>query len=421
MDHGTFCLGRETFGISINKELLTRIGFKNCTAHGLSTDDVFSDGTRVVIGASWLILIITGAIGNILVLFVISYPKQMRTIPNWLLFNLALADSLMTIVALPILGLYQTFHYPVWQLSTFSCYILNCATHIGAMASGASLTAISVHRFIVIRIPRKIHIKSKHLYMTIVLIWIIAIGGSASSMTSAGVIGMIRPISGKIHMTKLCIQINPTESEEEFQLAFRVTMYVIYSLFLIILYANTALFLWNTVSPGNQNNISHKRKRQAVKMLFAATASMIITYLPYMVLVAMTLFAKAGYFSSVFGIEIFCNMFLAVNHVINPFIYCAFSTQFREGFKLIFQKILQNFFRSSSSGAEVFTVNYSRKSKKDQNGQPVGDKQITLSLKTSPSQCNARKISLKNLSPSRLNLTATTAELQDENSSPSFI
>ncbi len=151
MNYGEFCANRETFGISINNGLLTEIGTRNCTLNSISKYDLFSSSVRVLIGLLWLVLTTVGAISNILVLFVISYTKKMRTIANWLLFNLAIADSLMTVVALPILGVFQTFYYPVWVFPDWNCKVLNCFTHIGALASGGSLAAISVHRFIVIR------------------------------------------------------------------------------------------------------------------------------------------------------------------------------------------------------------------------------------------------------------------------------
>ena len=156
MDHGTYCSNRETFGISINKAVLTKVNSNanssgNCTFTGLSNEEIFSTTVRLFVGLAWLTVVLIGTIANTSVLCVISFIKSMRTIPNWLLFNLAVADSCMTLLALPILAVFQTFYYPVWKLPNWSCYVLNCFTHVGALASGASLAAISVHRFIVIR------------------------------------------------------------------------------------------------------------------------------------------------------------------------------------------------------------------------------------------------------------------------------
>ena len=152
MDYGTYCSNRETFGISINKELLTGLNTTNCiSANGYSSSELLSVVLRIFIGISWLSIVLIGTIANISVLFVIGFIKSMRTIPNWLLFNLAVADCLMTLVAFPLLGVFQTFYYPVWQLPNGFCYVLNCFTHIGALASGASLAAISIFRFIMIR------------------------------------------------------------------------------------------------------------------------------------------------------------------------------------------------------------------------------------------------------------------------------
>lgn len=152
MDYGTFCSSRETFGISINKELLVQVNTRNCSlVNEANSDELIPVALKILTGISWLIIVLIGTIANISVLCVIGFIKSMRTIPNWLLFNLAVADSLMTIAALPLLGVFQTFYYPIWKFTHASCYVLNIFTHIGALASGASLAAISVHRFIVIR------------------------------------------------------------------------------------------------------------------------------------------------------------------------------------------------------------------------------------------------------------------------------
>lgn len=188
------------------------------------------------------------------------------------------------------------------------------------------------------RFPRKFELTKRHLVIVVCIIWIIAIGGSASSMTSAGVIGMIRPVSGKMHLTRLCIQVNPTNQREQFQLAFRCSMYVIYALFLFLLYTKIGLFIYKTKSPGLKitAGASATRKKQAVRMLATATFVMIFSYLPYMVLVSKLLFSKPEYYSPVFAVEILCNIISALNHVVNPFIYCALSQQFREGFSQLF-------------------------------------------------------------------------------------
>ena len=179
----------------------------------------------------------------------------------------------------------------------------------------------------------------------------IAIGGSASSMLSAGVIGMIRPVAGKMYLTRLCIQVNPSEGKEDFQLAFRCSMYVTYALFLFLLYTNIGCHIYKTKSPGQQITAgkSVARKRQAVRMLATATIVMIFSYFPYMILVGKLLFAKSGYYSPVFAVEILCNIISALNHVVNPFIYCALSSQFREGFKKWFAYLRRN---SNSVGSE---------------------------------------------------------------------
>lgn len=211
------------------------------------------------------------------------------------------------------------------------------------------------------RFSKRIEITKRHLFISIGIVWIVAVGGSVSSMSSAGVIGMIRPVAGRMYLTRLCIQVNPTESGESLQLSFRLIMYTVYALFLFLLYTNIGCYIQRSTSPGLDLTASQSnaRKRQAVRMLATATMVMILSYFPYMTVVSKLLFSKPGYYSSVFAIEIFCNIFSALNHAVNPFIYCALSSQFREGFQKWFALM-----RRSGSSALEDVASIKRRSKK---------------------------------------------------------
>uniref|UniRef100_A0A8D1NL26 KISS1 receptor n=1 Tax=Sus scrofa TaxID=9823 RepID=A0A8D1NL26_PIG len=135
---------------------------------------------------AWLVplffgaLMLLGLAGNSLVIFVICRHKQMRTVTNFYIANLAATDLTFLLCCVPFTAL--LYPLPAWVLGDFMCKFLNYIQQVSVQATCATLTAMSVDRWYVTVFPlRALHRRTPRLALAISLsIWVGAAAGRAS-------------------------------------------------------------------------------------------------------------------------------------------------------------------------------------------------------------------------------------------------
>nr|XP_058916274.1 kiSS-1 receptor isoform X1 [Kogia breviceps] len=101
---------------------------------------------------AWLVplffgaLMLLGLAGNSLVIFVICRQKQMRTVTNFYIANLAVTDLTFLLCCVPFTAL--LYPLPAWVLGDFMCKFLNYIQQVSVQATCATLTAMSVDRWL---------------------------------------------------------------------------------------------------------------------------------------------------------------------------------------------------------------------------------------------------------------------------------
>ncbi|PAV71159.1 hypothetical protein WR25_07354 isoform F [Diploscapter pachys] len=128
---------------------------------------------NVFLSTVLLICFIVSLIGNSIVIVVIICKRHRpRSITNFYLLNLAVADLLRTVVCIPSTLLSELTH--CWLLGSIACKIIAYTQPVGVCASAYTLAVISVERYYAICLPlesRKWHTKKRAL-ITISLVWI---------------------------------------------------------------------------------------------------------------------------------------------------------------------------------------------------------------------------------------------------------
>ncbi|XP_078271581.1 D(4) dopamine receptor-like [Rhinoraja longicauda] len=127
----------------------------------------------LVLGALLIILIIAG---NLLVCLGVATERPLRTATNSFIASLATSDLLLAILVLP-LYVFQEFQGGVWTLGPGLCDYLMTMDVMLCTASIFNLCAISVDRFIAVRIPlnySRTHIDVRQVAL-ISLTWILAL------------------------------------------------------------------------------------------------------------------------------------------------------------------------------------------------------------------------------------------------------
>nr|XP_044609585.1 kiSS-1 receptor isoform X2 [Equus asinus] len=136
------------------------------------------------------VLMLLGLTGNSLVLFVICRHKQMRTVTNFYIANLAATDVTFLLCCVPFTAL--LYPLPSWVLGDFMCKFVNYIQQVSVQATCATLTAMSVDRWYVTVFPlRALHRRTPRLALAVSLgIWV----GSAA--VSAPVLALHRLLPG---------------------------------------------------------------------------------------------------------------------------------------------------------------------------------------------------------------------------------
>lgn len=85
-------------------DLLSRHHHENISATVNVSTDMLESNTNEL---NWPVLLlsifaVTGVLGNLLVCISISLDKQLQTNTNWFLFSLSIADSLVSLIVLPL-------------------------------------------------------------------------------------------------------------------------------------------------------------------------------------------------------------------------------------------------------------------------------------------------------------------------------
>ncbi|KAL8177697.1 UNVERIFIED_CONTAM: G-protein coupled receptor 54 [Gekko kuhli] len=127
---------------------------------------------------AWLVplffamLMVVGLAGNSLVIFVISRHKQMRTVTNFYIANLAATDIIFLVCCVPFTAV--LYPLPGWIFGEFMCKFVNYIQQVTVQATCATLTAMSIDRWYVTVFPlRSLRRRTPHVARAVsISIWV---------------------------------------------------------------------------------------------------------------------------------------------------------------------------------------------------------------------------------------------------------
>lgn len=132
----------------------TCVFFQNCTNSILTTTATTSSialsrTILIIIGGTILSLLTT--VGNLLVLISFRINKQLRTVTNYFLLSLAIADFTIGFFSMPIF--FTFFEKDRWPFNTFLCDVWLSVDYTMSNASVANLLLICFDRYFSITRP----------------------------------------------------------------------------------------------------------------------------------------------------------------------------------------------------------------------------------------------------------------------------
>ncbi|XP_068220309.1 prolactin-releasing peptide receptor-like [Palaemon carinicauda] len=289
--------------------------------------------TQAIFYIEYFTIFLLGIFGNCLVCYVVFRNKNMHTVTNYFITNLALADILLCVLAVPFTPLY-TF-MGEWLFGSVLCHIVTMAQGTSVYVSSLTLMSIAIDRFFVILYPFRPRLKVTTCYFIIISIWLFSL---SSTFPYALYMGQV-----EFHRKFYCEELWPSELFRQVFSGFTAIMQFVVP-FIIILYCYVKISIRMServkAKPGSKNSrkeeADRERKRRTNRMLIAMVTIFGISWLPVNVV-----HLVGDYYAQASSWDYY-NLCFFITHVIamsstcyNPFLYAWLNDNFRKEFQLV--------------------------------------------------------------------------------------
>ncbi|XP_066909216.1 tachykinin-like peptides receptor 99D isoform X1 [Halyomorpha halys] len=286
-----------------------------------------------------MVIVATG--GNLIVIWIVLAHKRMRTVTNYFLVNLAIADAMVS-------SLNVTFNYTYmvnsdWPFGRPYCKISQFVAVLSICASVFTLMAISVDRYMAIMHPLRPRMGRRMTLCIAAGIWVI---GSVFSLPMLIFFTTYTQDFTNGDQRVICYAEWPdgstTVSYQEYlyNVLFMVMTYFIPIGSMGFTYVRVGIELWGSQSIGEctQRQLENiKSKRRVVKMMMVVVAIFAVCWLPFHIYFIIT-----SHMPEIINLPYIQEVYLAIywlamsNSMYNPMIYFWMNTRFRRGFKQFF-------------------------------------------------------------------------------------
>lgn len=289
------------------------------------------------------LVMIASLFGNMLVICVVLQSFRMRTVTNYLIVNMACADMLYTIVAMPPLFV-MIFQGYNWAMDNrgrgiFFCQVVNFVQYLLVAVSVLTLAAIAFDRFFAIMMPLKRIINKRVFNWILLVIWVISAAVATPLLYSLRVIEVNGDLSCEENWA-------PAFDNETAPKVYTILLFSVVFCFplciITVLYAIICRHLWFTKPPGetereeSKNLIKRRNSRKkVVRMLITVVVVFLISWLPLQIANFLLFFQNAEISEPIYFT---CEFLMRASCALNPAVYVIFSENYRHGFKKLLAK-----------------------------------------------------------------------------------
>ena len=288
-------------------------------------------------------LYIFGLTGNILVIRIVHKTREMHTITNYLLANLAVSDAI-TLFTIPMMysAYVENFGRPLENFGKFSCKFAIIGI-ISMVSSASTLTFIAVERYHAILKPfsSNLRLNEENIKKAIFLIWTLSV-----------VVGFPGFFLNVWNNEKTSCD-GPWGSELNLAREIYLITYLIFTMYIPIV---VFLFCYGSLIKGlyfsrkicaESTNEDTSEKKKLLMTFILATSGFVLGYGPFTFFNTTISLGKKidrSLFQKLNGVLLFL---VVISLCLNPVLYAFRSSSFKEGFKRIFlhrssQRVEQN-------------------------------------------------------------------------------
>uniref|UniRef100_A0A8C0Z6L6 Kappa-type opioid receptor n=1 Tax=Canis lupus familiaris TaxID=9615 RepID=A0A8C0Z6L6_CANLF len=287
-----------------------------------------SPAIPVIITAVYSVVFVVGLVGNSLVMFVIIRYTKMKTATNIYIFNLALADALVT-TTMP----FQSTVYLMnsWPFGDVLCKIVISIDYYNMFTSIFTLTMMSVDRYIAVCHPVKAldfrtPMKAKIIN---ICIWLL----SSSVGISAIVLGGTK-VREDVDVIECSLQF-PDDDYSWWDLFMKICVFifafVIPVLIIIICYTLMILRLKSVrLLSGSREK---DRNRRITRLVLVVVAVFIICWTPIHIFILVEALGNASHSTAALSSYYFCIALGYTNSSLNPILYAFLDENFKRCFR----------------------------------------------------------------------------------------
>ncbi|XP_077585852.1 orexin receptor type 2 isoform X1 [Stigmatopora nigra] len=324
-----------------------------------------------VLIAAYIFVFFVSLIGNSLVCFAVWKNRHMRTVTNYFIVNLSLADVLVTLICLPaslVVDITET-----WFFGQTLCKVVPYLQTISVSVSVLTLSCIAQDRWYAICHPLLFKSTARRACKSIVIIWVVSciiMIPQAIVMESSS---LLPALTNKTSLFTVCdehweVEIYP----KIYHSCFFIVTYFAPLCLMVLAYIQICHKLWCQQIPGSSSVLQRKWKtmqcsaatagpgesvrvktstvcaeikqirarRKTARMLMVVLFVFAVCYLPISILNVMKrvfgTFKNTNDRETVYAWFTFSHWLIYANSALNPIIYNFLSGKFREEFKAAF-------------------------------------------------------------------------------------
>ena len=274
----------------------------------------------------YVVIFLVSAVGNSLVCTVILRRKKMKTVTNYFILNLAIADLTFTCICIPFDIPVQEMGYQ-WPYGALLCKVIYPLQTLSLFASIFTLTAVSLSRFWAINHPLRPQLTIRCAKWIILGIWI----ASLISVTPYMSVLIKDDESGR------CDEDWPSKSARK---TYTVCLFVFEYLLPLTIIAGAYMSIgWELARRAKHGNphlqdLHTVEAKKVVRMLMVVTMLFAVCVLPNNILWLWLDFGNAEkQYDKFWELVAFGNIITFANSAANPICYTILNESYRDAFK----------------------------------------------------------------------------------------
>ncbi|XP_018786111.1 PREDICTED: substance-P receptor-like isoform X2 [Bactrocera latifrons] len=297
-------------------------------------------GIVVLLSIFYGTISILAVIGNSLVIWVVVTTRQMRTVTNMYIANLAFADVVIGLFCIPFQ--FQAALLQRWNLPWFMCGFCPFIQALTVNVSVFTLTAIAIDRHRAIINPLRARPTKWVSKLILIGIWLAAF----LFATPCAIAFRVEVEHERYRENGIIVNVtrpfcmNKNLSEKQLQ-AYRYTLvfmqYFVPFCVISFVYIQMAVKLWGTRAPGNAQDTRDitllRNKKKVIKMLIIVVVVFGLCWLPLQLYnILYVTFPEINEYHFISIIWFCCDWLAMSNSCYNPFIYGIYNEKFQREF-----------------------------------------------------------------------------------------